>query len=96
MTGTVGTTVGTGVSCTVGVGAGVAGVALVGAAVGVAVRGTGVDGEGDALGEGDVEGDGLADGAASCCDEMTAAPSRSSAISATAANTVKTVDHRST
>ena len=62
--------------------------------VGVAVRGTGVgDGEGDELGEGD--GDGLADGAASCCEEIIAAPSKSSATSATAAKTVKTVDHRS-
>jgi hypothetical protein len=74
------------------------GVRTVGASVGVGatVRGTGVaEIEGGALedGEGDVAG--LADGAAICCDEMTAAPRRSSATSAIAANTVKTVDQRS-
>jgi hypothetical protein len=92
LTGREGTTVGTGVSdACVGVGAGVE---LGWVAVGVAVRGTGVaDAEGDGLAEG--EGEGLADGAASCCDEITAAPRRSSATSATAAKTVKTVDHRS-
>jgi hypothetical protein len=50
--------------------------------------------EGDELGDDDAEGDGLADGAATCC-EITAAPRRSSATRATAAKTVKTVDHRS-
>jgi hypothetical protein len=49
---------------------------------------------GDGLGEG--EGEGLAEGAASCCDEITAAPSSRSATSASAANTLNTVDHRST
>jgi hypothetical protein len=52
-------------------------------------------GDGDALDDGEGDVDGLADGAAICCDEMTAAPRRSSATSATAANTVKTVDQRS-
>jgi hypothetical protein len=94
VTGSEGTTVGTGVSGMVADGTGV-GLGL-GLAVGVAVRGTGVaDGEGDALGEGDGEGDGLVEGAASCCEEMSAAPSRSSATRATAAKTVNTVDHRS-
>jgi predicted NBD/HSP70 family sugar kinase len=72
------------------------GVALGWAVVGVAVRGTGVaDGEGDELGDADVDGDGLADGAATCCEEITAAPRTSRATSATAAKTVNTVDHRS-
>jgi len=52
-------------------------------------------GEGDALGDEDADGDGLADGAATCCEAMIAAPSRSSATKATAAKTVNTVDHRS-
>jgi hypothetical protein len=92
LTGTEGTTVGTGVSgACVAVGAGVE---LAWVAVGVAVRGTGVaEGDGEGLAEG--VGEGLADGAASCCEEITAAPRRSSATSATAAKTVKTVDHRS-
>ena len=68
----------------------------VGASVGVAVRGTGVaEIVGDALADGDGEGGRLADGAATCCDEITAAPRRSSATRATAAKTVKTVDQRS-
>jgi hypothetical protein len=72
------------------------GVRTVGASVGdgATVRGTAV-GDGDALDDGEGDVDGLADGAAICCDEMTAAPRRSSATSATAANTVKTVDQRS-
>ena len=96
MAGADGTTVGTGVSGSVLVGTGVR---TVGASVGVgaAVRGTVVI-EGDALADadGDGEADGLLDGAATCCDEMTAAPRRSSATSATAAKTVNTVDQRST
>jgi hypothetical protein len=95
VTGTDGTTVGTGVSGSVLVGTGVR---FVGASVGVGatVRGAGVvEIDGDALDDGDGDVDGLADGAAICCDEMTAAPRRSSATSATAANTVKTVDQRS-
>src|SRR5438105_15189980 len=91
--GTDGTTVGTGVSGSVLVGTGVSVGASVG--VGAAVRGTVVI-EGDALGDADGETDGLLDGAATCCDEMTAAPRRSSVTSATAAITVKTVDKRST
>lgn len=72
-----------------------AGLALGGGWVGAAVRGTGVgDGDEDGLCEG--EGEGLADGAAICCEEITAAPRRSRATSATAANTVNTVDQRST
>ena len=80
MTGIDGTTVGTGVSGSVLVGTGVR---TVGASVGVgaAVRGTVVI-EGDALGDADGETDGLPDGAATCCDEITAAPRRSSATSA--------------
>ena len=94
MTGTDGTTVGTGVSGSVLVGTGVR---TVGASVGVgaAVRGTVVI-EGDALADADGETDGLPDGAAICCDEITAAARRSSATSATAAKTVNTVDQRST
>ena len=71
------------------------GVGLGWASVGVGVRGAGV-GEGDELGDWDAEGDGLADGAATCCEAITAAPRRSSETSATAAKTVKTVDQRST
>jgi hypothetical protein len=74
------------------------GVALGGASVGVAVRGGGeAVSDGDTLGDddGDVDGEGLADGAATCCEAITAAPSRRRATSATAAKTVKTVDHRS-
>ena len=94
MAGTDGTTVGTGVSGSVLVGTGVR---TVGASVGVgaAVRGTVVI-EGDALADADGETDGLPDGAAICCDEITAAARRSSATSATAAKTVNTVDQRST
>ena len=94
MTGIDGTTVGTGVSGSVLVGTGVR---TVGASVGVgaAVRGTVVI-EGDGLGDADGETDGLPDGAATCCDEITAAPRRSSATSAIAAKTVNTVDQRST
>jgi hypothetical protein len=67
-----------------------------GASVGVGVRGATVaEGEGDVLGDGEAEGDGLADGAATCCEEITAAPRRSRATSATAAKTVNTVDQRS-
>jgi hypothetical protein len=67
-----------------------------GACVGVAVRGGGVtEMVGDGLGEGEGDGDGLADGAANCCEEITAAPRSSSATSASAANTLKTVDQRS-
>jgi len=89
-----GTTVGTGASGSVLVGTGFR---TVGASVGVgaAVRGTVVI-EGDALGDADGETDGLPDGAATCCDEITAAPRRSSATSAIAAKTVNTVDQRST
>lgn len=72
-----------------------AGLALGGGCVGETVRGIGVaEDDGDALCDGD--GDGLADGAAICCEEFTAAPSKSRATSATAAKTVNTVDHRST
>ena len=78
----IGVTVGTGVR--------------LGASVGVAVRGgTVAEGEGDELGDGDADGDGLVEGAATCWDEITAAPRRSSATSATAAKTVNTVDQRS-
>ena len=64
--------------------------------VGVGVRGAGVaEADGDELGDDDADGDGLADGVATCCDAITAAPSRSSATSAIAAKTVNTVDHRS-
>jgi hypothetical protein len=82
-----------GVGVTAGVaGGGVAG-ATVGVGIGVGVRGVAVgEGDGDELGE----GEGLADGAANCCEEITAAPSARRAMRATAANTVKTVDHRST
>lgn len=98
--------VGTGVTvASVGVGIGVTGgsvglgatVAVGGASVGMGVRGAVVaaaDSDGDALGE--VDGDGDADGAATRCEEITAAPRSSSATSASAANTVKTVDQRST
>lgn len=94
MTGTDGRTVGTGVSGSVRVGTGVSDG---GASVGGAVRGTGVtEIEGDAALDPDGDADGLPDGAATCCwDEMTAAPSKSSATSATAAKTVNTVDQRS-
>ena len=53
------------------------------------------EGDGDVLADGEAEGDGLADGVATCCDAITAAPRRSSATRATAANTVNTVDQRS-
>ena len=60
------------------------------------VRGAVVgDGDGDELGDDDAEGEGLADGDATCCAAITAAPRRSKATSATAANTVNTVDQRS-
>jgi hypothetical protein len=54
-----------------------------------------IEADGDRLGDGDDDGDGLAEGVATCCEAITAAPSRSSATSATAAKTVNTVDHRS-
>lgn len=92
VTGTDGATVGTGVSGKVRVGTGVGGD---GASVGGAVRGIAVTAEGLVDGDADVDADGRAEGAATCCEEMTAAPSRSSATSAIAANTVKTVDQRS-
>ena len=67
-----------------------------GACVGVAVRGAGVtETVGDGLGEGEGDGEGLADGAANCCEEITAAPRSKSATRARAANTLKTVDQRS-
>jgi hypothetical protein len=90
----VGTTVGTGVTGgNVAVGTGVG---LGCASVGVAVRGTGViEADGDELGDDDADGEGLADGVATCCEAITAAPRRRSATSATAAKTVNTVDHRS-
>jgi hypothetical protein len=95
VTGTDGATVGTGVSGKVRVGTGVGGEGT-SVGVGAGVRGTGVmEIDGDALEDGDGDVDGLADGAAICCDEMTAAPRRSSATRAIAANTVKTVDQRS-
>jgi hypothetical protein len=93
LTGTEGLTVGTGVTggkVTVAVAVGVG----LGFSVGVAVRGAGVA-ESDGLGEVDGDGDGLADGAATCCEEITAAPRRRSATRATAAKTVNTVDQRS-
>jgi len=93
VTGIDGTTVGIGVSGSVLVGTGVSVGASVG--VGAAVRGIVVI-EGDALADADGEADGLLDGAAICCDEITAAARRSSATSATAAKTVNTVDQRST
>jgi hypothetical protein len=93
VTGIDGTTVGIGVSGSVLVGTGVSVGASVG--VGATVRGTGVI-DGDALADADGETDGLPDGAAICCDEITAAARRSSATSATAAKTVNTVDQRST
>jgi hypothetical protein len=72
------------------------GVGLAEASVGVGVRGAGVaEADGDELGDDDADGDGLADGVATCCDAITAAPRRSSATSAIAAKTVNTVDHRS-
>ena len=76
----------------------VVGLGLACASVGVGDRGAGVtdpDADGDELGDDDGEGDGLADGAATCCEAITAAPSRSSATRATAAKTVNTVDQRS-
>jgi hypothetical protein len=83
----------TGGSVTVGTGTGVA---LGEASVGVGVLGAGVaEADGDELGVDDGDGDGLADGVATCCEAITAAPSRSSATSAIAAKTVNTVDHRS-
>jgi len=95
LTGTEGTIVGTGVRSGVTVGTGVR-VGLGCASVGVGVRGAGVaEADGDELGEDDAEGDGLGDGAATRCAAITAAPRRSSATRATAAKTVKTVDHRS-
>jgi hypothetical protein len=94
----VGDGAGVGVGGGVGVTAGVVGGGVVGATVGVSVglgvgvRGVGVtDGDGEELGD----GVGLTDGAASCCEEITAAPRASRAIRATAAKTVKTVDQRS-
>jgi hypothetical protein len=53
--------------------------------------------DGDVLGDddADAEGEGLAEGDATCWEAITAAPSRSSATSATAAKTVNTVDQRS-
>ena len=97
MTGTDGKTVGSGVSGSVRVGTGVS----VGVSVGVVVAegATGVSEiDGDALDDGDDDGDveGLVEGAATCCDEITAAPRSNSATSAIAAKTVNTVDHRST
>jgi hypothetical protein len=97
VTGTDGKTVGSGVSGSVRVGTGVS----VGVSVGVVVAegATGVSEiDGDALDDGDDDGDveGLVDGAATCCDEITAAPRSNSAMSATAAKTVNTVDQRST
>jgi hypothetical protein len=92
--GTDGRTVGTGLSGSVRVGTGVS----VGGSVGVAVAvgGAGVSEiDGDALDDGDGDVEGLAEGAATCCDEITVAPRRSSATSAIAAKTVKTVDQRS-
>ena len=72
------------------------GVGLGAASVGVGVLGAGVaDADGDELGDDDVDGDGLADGVATCCDAITAAPRRSSATSAIAAKTLNTVDQRS-
>lgn len=72
------------------------GVSGIGVTLGALVRGIGVtEVDGDALEEGEGDDDGLADGAATCCEEITAAPRRSSATSATAAKTVKTVDQRS-
>jgi hypothetical protein len=69
------------------------GVGLGVVSVGATVRGIGL---GEIAGDALADVDGLAEGAATCCDEITAAPSRSSATSATAAKTVKTVDQRST
>ncbi len=72
------------------------GVGLGCASVGAGVRGAGViEADGDELGEVDADGEGLAEGVATCCEAITAAPSRSNATSATAAKTVNTVDHRS-
>jgi hypothetical protein len=97
VTGTEGTTVGTGVTGgKVAVGGAEDGLGW--ASVGAAVLGAVVaETDGDELGEDDAEddGEGLADGAATCCDAITAAPRSSSATRATAAKTVKTVDHRS-
>ena len=76
-------------------GAGIVGATVgmgVGGSVGAGVRGAGVN---ERVGDGLGEGDGLVDGAASGWDEITAAPRRSSAMSAIAAKTVKTVDQRS-
>ena len=94
--GTEGTIVGTGVSGgSVNVGAGV-GLGCASVGVGVAVRGATVArADGDELGGDDDEGDGLADGAATRCEEITAAPRRSRATNAIAAKTVNTVDQRS-
>jgi len=94
LTGTEGTTGVTGGSVAVG-----AGVGLGAASVGAGVRGATVGAaEGDELGDddADADGEGLADGDATCCAVITAAPRRSNATSATAANTVNTVDQRST
>ena len=78
---------------TVGTGVGLGG-ASVGA--GVDVLGAGVaDADGEELADDDADGDGLAEGVATCCDAITAAPRRSSATRAIAANTVNTVDQRS-
>ena len=91
-----GTIVGTGVTGGSVAVAVAVGVGLGWASVGVAVLGTGVaEADGDELGDDDAEGDGLAEGNATCCAAITAAPRRSSATSATAAKTVNTVDHRS-
>jgi hypothetical protein len=97
VTGIDGRTVGSGVSGSVRVGTGVS----VGVSVGVVVAegATGVSEiDGEALDEGDGDGDveGFVEGAATCCDEITAAPRSNSATSATAAKTVNTVDQRST
>ena len=87
----------------VAVGGGVVGAAVVGAGVseGGAVVGAGVRGatvneiEGDALADEDGDGDGELFGAATCCDAMIAPPSRRRQTRASAAKTVKTVDHLS-
>lgn len=60
----------------------VVGLGFASVGVGVGVRGAAVTDAG-------------ADGAATCCEAITAAPSRSSATRATAAKTVNTVDQRS-
>ncbi len=76
----------------------VVGLGFASVGVGVGVRGAAVTdagADGDELGNDDGDGDGVADGAATCCEAITAAPSRSSATRATAAKTVNTVDQRS-